>query len=67
MSGSETNEGVAKDKVLPELVIESGTLGPKPGTLSTRLPLHPFAGLVNIPNNTKEGIISLGYIGRDQE
>ena len=38
-SRSETDEGVAKDKVLPELRIEPGTPGLK-STLSTRLSLH---------------------------
>ena len=39
-SRSETDEGVAKDKVLPKLGIKLGTPGPKPSTLSTRLPLY---------------------------
>jgi len=39
-SGSETDDGVTKDKVLPKLGIEPGIPGPKPSTLFTRLWLH---------------------------
>ena len=37
MSGSETNESVARDRVLPELRVEPGTPGPKPSALPIRL------------------------------
>jgi len=39
--GSETDEGVAKQKSLPGLGIEPGTPGPKRGTVSTRLSFYP--------------------------
>ena len=41
-SGSETVEGVAKDKDLPELGIELGTPGSKPSSRSNRPSFHPI-------------------------
>jgi len=41
MLRSETDEELGKTEFLAELGIESGTPGPKPSTLSTRLSLHP--------------------------
>ena len=47
--GSETDEGVAKDKVLPEMGINLRTPCPKPSTLSTRQSVHP-SGAMTLTN-----------------
>jgi len=41
---SETDEGIAKDKVFARIGNRTRTQGPRPSTLSTKLSLHPIPG-----------------------
>jgi len=54
-SGSKATRVSWKIKLLPEVEIEPGTPGPKPGTLSTRLSLHIEMSLIHYMVLTNSG------------